>query len=201
MIDYSVRSLDEQHAAFMRHKFLAMPIAGAIAWAGIGIAGAVLPLGPAAWAVFIGTGMIFSLGIVVAKFTGEDLLGRESKGNFFDKLFLHTVAMALLVYGIAIPFFLVQPTSLPMTVGILSGLMWVPFSALINHWVGIFHGVARTVLLVFAHFAFPEQRFVVIPGIIVTLYLVTIVALQRRYVAMSAAPVEVVGDEGSGHET
>jgi hypothetical protein len=140
MIDYSVRSLDEQHAAFIRHKFLAMPIAGTIAWAGIGIAGAVLPLEPAAWAVFIGTGMIFSLGIVVAKFTGEDLLGRESRGNYFDTLFFHTVAMALLVYGIAIPFFLVEPISLPMAVGILSGLMWVPLSALINHWVGLFHG-------------------------------------------------------------
>jgi hypothetical protein len=56
MIDYSTLSLDQQHAAFLRHKFLAMPIAGTIAWTGIGVAGAVLPLGAAAWAVFIGTG-------------------------------------------------------------------------------------------------------------------------------------------------
>ena len=188
MIDYSTLSLDRQHAAFLRHKFLAMPIAGTIAWTAIGIAGAVLPLGAAAWALFIGTGMIFSIGVVVARFTGEDLLGRESKGNFFDKVFFHAVGMAVLVYSIAIPFFLVEPTSLPMSVGILSGLMWIPFSALINHWVGLFHGVARTVLLVIAHYAFPEQRFVIIPAIIVALYLITIVVLHRRYVAMSASP-------------
>ena len=185
MIDYATMPLDQQHAAFLRHKFLAMPIAGTIAWTAIGIAGAVLPLGAAAWALFIGTGMIFSIGVVVARFTGEDLLGRESKGNFFDKVFFHAVAMAVLVYSIAIPFFLVEPTSLPMSVGILSGLMWIPFSALINHWVGLFHGVARTVLLVFAHYAFPEQRFVIIPAIIVAIYLVTIVVLHRRYVTIT----------------
>lgn len=97
--------------------------------------------------------------------------------------------MAILVYAIAIPFFLVQPTSLPMSVGILSGLMWIPFSGLINHWVGLFHGGARTVLLVAAHYAFPDQRFVVIPAIIVALYVVTIVVLHCRYVAISASPV------------
>lgn len=192
MIDYSKLPLDQQHAAFVRHKFLAMPIAGTIAWTGIGMAGALLPLEAAAWALFIGTGMIFSLGVVVARFTGEDLLGRESKGNYFDKLFFHAVAMAVLVYSIAIPFFLVEPTSLPMSVGILSGLMWIPFSALINHWVGLFHGGARTVLLVVAHYAFPDQRFVIIPAIIVGLYLVTIVVLHRRYLAISASPSAVI---------
>jgi hypothetical protein len=192
MIDYSTLPLDRQHADFVRHKFLAMPIAGTIAWAGIGVAGAILPLEAAAWALFIGTGMIFSLGVVVARFTGEDLLGRESKGNYFDKVFFHAVGMAILVYAIAIPFFLVEPTSLPMSVGILSGLMWIPFSALINHWVGLFHGIARTVLLVVAHYAFPDLRFVTIPAIIVAIYLVTIVVLHRRYVAIAASQTRPV---------
>jgi ethanolamine transporter EutH len=197
MIDYATLSLDQQHAAFVRHKFLAMPIAGTIAWTAIGIAGALLPLGAAAWALFIGTGMIFSLGVVVARFTGEDLLGRESKGNYFDNLFFHTIAMAVLVYSIAIPFFLVERTSLPMSVGILSGLMWIPFSSLIGHWVGLFHGIARTVLLVFAHYAFPNQRFVIIPAIIVLIYLSTIVVLHRRYAAVMAAPAPYAVPEGT----
>lgn len=127
-----------------------MPIAGAIAWALIGIAGALLPLFYAVWALFIGTGMIFYLGLAVARFTGEDLLGRTRTGNFFDYLFFLTVGMALLVYAIAIPFFLVEPTSLPLSVGILAGLMWVPLSGIIQHWIGLFHGTARTVLIVAA---------------------------------------------------
>jgi hypothetical protein len=54
-------SLDEHRADFARSPFLAMPIAGAIAWTAIGIAGWLLPTHLAAWALFIGTGMIFSL--------------------------------------------------------------------------------------------------------------------------------------------
>ena len=90
------------------------------------------------------------------------------------------VASALLVYGIAIPFFLTEPTSLPLSVGILTGLMWVPFSGLIGHWIGLAHGVARTVLVVAAWYSFPDARFVVIPFVIVALYLVTILVLARR---------------------
>jgi hypothetical protein len=179
-IDYSQRPLDEQHAAFLRTKFLAMPIAGTIAWIGIGVAGAVLTLEGAVWATFIGTGLIFYLGIVVSKFTGEDLLGKKSKGNFFDRLFLSTIAMAVLVYAIAIPFFMVEPRSVPLSVGILAGLMWVPFSVMIGHWIGYFHAFSRTVLIVLAWFLFPAQRFVIIPAIIVLIYLITLAVLVRR---------------------
>ena len=98
-----------------------MPIAGTIAWAAIGVAGMLLPVHQAAWALFIGTGMIFSIGLVVARFTGEDLLGKNRPGNPFDALFMRTVVMAWLVFAIAIPFFQLEPTSLPLTVGIRLG--------------------------------------------------------------------------------
>ena len=173
-------SLDEHRARFARSPFLAMPIAGSIAWTGIGIAGSLLPTSLAAWALFIGTGTIFSLGLLVARFTGEDLLGRQRPGNPFDALFLRTVIMAWLVFAIAIPFFRTEPTSLPLTVGILAGLMWLPFGWMIQHWVGTFHAVTRTVLCLAAWYAFPDQRFVAIPVVIVAVYLVTIGALVKR---------------------
>lgn len=180
-------SLDAQHAAFLDSRFLAMPVAGAIAWTLIGIAGAFLPLQLAVWALFLGTGMIFYLGLAVARLTGEDLLGRRRKGNYFDQLFLLTVASALLVYAVAIPFFLVEPTSLPLSVGVLTGLMWVPFSGLIRHWIGLFHGVARTALVVAAWYLFPSARFVAVPVVIVAVYLVTILVLARRTTVSAGA--------------
>jgi hypothetical protein len=172
--------LDEQLVQFASGRFLAMPIAGAIAWSLIGVAGALLPLGLAAWALFIGTGFIFALGLGVARLTGEDLLGRTRENNFFDRLFLLTTVQAVLVFAIAIPFFLVEPTSLPLTVGILSGLMWVPFSGMIDHWIGLFHGISRTALVLVAWYLFPGARFVVIPAVIVAVYLATIVVLAGR---------------------
>lgn len=173
-------TLEEHRAYFKSSPFLAMPIAGTIAWAAIGIAGMVLPLKQAAWALFIGTGMIFYLGLIVARFTGEDLLGRKRPGNPFDALFMRTVLMAWLVFAIALPFFRIEPTSLPLSVGILAGLMWLPFGWIVQHWVGSFHAITRTVLCLAAYYMFPQQRFVVIPVVIVGIYLVTIVALVRR---------------------
>ncbi|MGB3619051.1 MAG: hypothetical protein WBA12_13100 [Catalinimonas sp.] len=164
-----------------------MPIAGALVWVGIGIAGAVLPLAGKVWAIWLGTGMIFYVGIGVARLIGEDLFGRTRPSNHFDRIFLLTVVQAVSVYAIAIPFFLVEPTSLPMSVGILTGLMWVPFSGLIRHWVGLFHGLTRTAGVLIAWYLLPDLRFVAIPAVIVATYAATILILHRRYRRMVAA--------------
>lgn len=175
------QTLEQQRHEFCNRSFLAMPIAGTIAWTIIGIAGMTLPLSLSMWVLYIATGSIFGLGILVSKFTGEDLLGKTRPKNVFDNLFMSTVVSAWLVFAIVIPFVMVEPTSLPLTVGILAGLMWIPFSWIIQHWVGYFHGVARTILLVAAYYLFPEQRFVVLPFIIVGIYSITILALLLRY--------------------
>ena len=64
--------------------------------------------------------------------------------------------------------------------GVLTGLMWVPFSGLLRHWIGLAHGVARTVLVLGAWYLFPSDRFVAIPSAIVAVYIVTIVVFVRR---------------------
>jgi hypothetical protein len=180
------RSLEEQRAEFARRRGLAMPLAGMIAWTLIGIAGALLPAILAVWSLFIGTGFIAYLGMMLSRFTGENFLDKSRPKNAFDSLFLHCVAMSLLVYAIAIPFFRVDYTSLPLTVGILAGLMWVPLSWIIQHWVGVFHAVARTLLVTAAWYLAPHHRFVVIPAVIVGLYAVTIVILEQRWRAVGS---------------
>ena len=186
------RSLDEQRREFARGRFLAMPLAGLIAWTLIGIAGAVLPPFPAVLVLFGGTGSIVYLGMFISRFTGEHFLERNKPTNSFDRLFFHTIGMALLVFAIAIPFFQADYTSLPLSVGILTGLMWVPFSWIIEHWIGIFHGVARTLLVTTAWYLAPEWRFVLIPGVIVVVYAVTIVVLETRW---RESPKDVAADD------
>lgn len=179
------RPLDEQRAEYARRRGLAMPLAGLIVWSLIGIAGVFLPPVLAVWSLLIGTGFIAYLGMMLSRFTGENFLDRSKPKNVFDSLFFHCLAMALLVYAIAIPFFRIDYTSLPLTVGILAGLMWVPFSWIIQHWVGIFHAVARTALVTAAWYLAPHRRFVVIPAVIVVMYAVTIVILEQRWRANS----------------
>lgn len=134
MPDTRIRSLEEQRAEFSQRLFLAMPLAGTLAWLLVGVGGV--------------TGSIVYLGMFLSCFTGEHFLDRSRPKNAFDGLFFSTLVMALLVYAIAIPFFLQDYTLLPLTVGVLTGLMWLPLSWIIQHWVGTFHAVARTVPLV-----------------------------------------------------
>lgn len=174
------RTLEEQRIEFANRKFLATPLAGLIAWLVVGIGGMVLPIQSAVYLLFIATGCIAYLGMFISKFTGEDFLDKSKPKNEFDKLFFFTVGQAILVYSIAIPFFMVDYSSLPLTVGILTGLMWLPISWIIKHWVGIFHSITRTVVVVVLWYLLPEHRFVAIPFAIVLIYIVTILILKNR---------------------
>lgn len=179
-MDSQKRTLDEQRIEFKKGKFLATPIAGLIAWTIVGIAGLTLSMQATVWVLFIATGCIAYLGIFISKFTGENFLDKEKPKNEFDKLFFFTVGQAVLVYSIAIPFFMEDYTSLPLTVGILTGLMWLPFSWIINHWIGMFHALTRTVVVLLLWYLLPEHRFVAIPFAIVIIYIITIIVLRNR---------------------
>ena len=174
------RTLEEQRLEFANRIFLATPLSGLIVWSIVGVAGIFLPIEASVWVFFIGTGSIVYLGLFISKFTGENFLDRNKPKNEFDKLFHYTVGQAILVYSIAIPFFLLDYSSLPMTVGILTGTMWLPFSWIIKHWVGIFHTLSRTFMVLVLWYILPEYRFVAIPFAIVLIYIVTLIILKKR---------------------
>ncbi|MEO9264719.1 MAG: hypothetical protein ABI282_11565 [Candidatus Baltobacteraceae bacterium] len=174
-------TLEEQRSAFASRRLTAMPIAGTIAWCVAGVCGALMTPTGAVWGLFFATGSIVYLGIFVSRFTGEDFLDRSKPKNVFDSLFFSAILEAVLVYAIAIPFFLRDYTSLPLSVGILSGLMWAPLSWIIEHWIGFVHAVGRTVLVVAVWYIFPTHRFVVVPIVIVAVYIFTIAVLETRW--------------------
>jgi hypothetical protein len=179
-MNLQLATLEQQREEFLGRKLLAMPLAGLFAWLVIAISGLTLSDSQMVWVTFVSTGSIVYLGMLFSRFTGENFIEKRKQKNAFDTLFLLTVGMSLLVYSIAIPFFMVDHTSLPLTVGILSGLMWMPLSWIINHWVGLFHSIARTVSIVTLWYWLPSDRFVSIPFCIVAIYVVTIIVLMRR---------------------
>lgn len=178
----STISLDQQLAEFRQRRFLAMPLAGILVWFALIFTGLFLSPRAQVLAVFVGTGSIVYLAMFLAKLTGEQLKFKSNKKrNFFDTLFLSAVAMSFLCYALAIPFFLENYRSLPFTVAILTGLMWLPLSVLIQHWVGVFHAVVRTILCTLAWIMYPEHSFVLQPVIVVAMYVVSIAALELRW--------------------
>ena len=174
------RALEEQRIEFSNQKFLATPLAGLVVWTVIGMVGIFFSDFIAVWSIFFGTGSIVYIAMFISKYTGEDFLDKAKPKNEFDTLFFFTVGQALLAYAIAIPFFMIDHSSLPMTVGILTGLMWLPFSWIINHWVGIFHATFRTTIVLLLWYLLPEHRFIAIPFAIVLIYIITIVILKSR---------------------
>lgn len=173
--------LNEEIKRFRSQRFIAMPIAGLVMWLITGILGVVLEPKMAALSIFVTTGVIVYLGMFVSKFTGEHFVGKKKQKNVFDALFMLTVAQALLAYAIAIPFYMHDFTSLPMSVGILTGMMWLPMTWLLGHWIGIAHGVGRTLIVLAIWYLMPDHRFTMIPFAIVAIYLVTIVVLEQRW--------------------
>ncbi len=175
-----METLEQQRREFSKGPFLATPISGLIAWLLVAISGIFFSDRVTVWVLFIATGSIVYLALFISKFTGENFMDRNKPKNVFDGLFFFSVAQAVLVYAIAIPFFLIDYTSLPLSVGILTGTMWLPFSWIIQHWIGIVHAIVRTVSIVILWYVFPDLRFVAIPLVIVVIYVATLVVLNNR---------------------
>lgn len=175
------RTLDEQRREFAQRRGLAMPLAGAVAWTIAGIGGIFLPPVLKVWILFGAIGSIAGLGIFFSRLTGENFLDKQRPKNVFDGLFFRAIGQAWLVFAIAIPFFRADYTSLPLSVGILSGLMWLPFSWIIEHWIGTFHTLTRTALVTAIWYLFPQFRFIAVPAVIVAIYALTIVVLEARW--------------------
>ncbi|MDP2126742.1 MAG: hypothetical protein Q8K97_05135 [Pseudohongiella sp.] len=179
------RSLDVQREEFSRRRLIATPIAGMIAWTIVGIGSLLLQPFALSMLLFAVTGSIAYLGMFISRFTGENFLDKNKPQNTFDTLFFYFVGMAVLVYAIAIPFFRIDYTSLPLTVGILTGIMWLPISWIIQHWIGWVHAIVRTVAIVLVWYLFPEHRFLAVSAVIVILYVFAIAVLESRWRGVS----------------
>ncbi|MBU2912878.1 MULTISPECIES: DUF7010 family protein [Reichenbachiella] len=175
-----MKTLEQHRIEFSNRPFIATPLAGLIIWLFIGLSGIFLSTEATVWILFIGTGSIVYLAMFLSRFTGENFSEQRKKKNPFDQLFLFAVGQSFLVYAIAIPFFRQDISSLPLAVGILTGTMWLPFTWIIQHWVGIFHAVTRTLGLLALWYIFPDDRFVTIPFAIVAIYIVTLIIFRNR---------------------
>ncbi|WP_286234903.1 DUF7010 family protein [Thalassotalea sediminis] len=176
-----MKTLEQYREEFKQKKLITMPLSGAIVWFLLGVLSFYLPSEQMVLPLYIGTGSIFYLALFLSKFTGEKLLAKSTDMNPFDKLFLYTVAMSLCGFSIAIPFGLENYSSLPLSIGIISGLMWLPITWIIGHNVGVLHTLLRTILIVIAWFMWPEIRFTTIPFIIVFVYGISITQLYLRH--------------------
>lgn len=180
-VQSSPLSLEEQREDFKNNRFIAMPLAGTIVWALLGISAPFVSELTITWMLYIGTGAIFYLGAGLSYLTGERFFAKSVAKNSFDRLFFVGMIMSLMVFAIALPVAAIDHTTVPLSIGILAGLMWMPLSWAIEHWVGYFHTIARTFGIVVAWYLFPEARVEAISAVIVAVYIVSLITLERRF--------------------
>ena len=180
-VQSSLLSLEEQREDFKKNRFIAMPLAGTIVWALLGISAPFVSELTITWMLYIGTGAIFYLGAGLSYLTGERFFAKSVAKNSFDRLFFVGMIMSLMVFAIALPVAAIDHTTVPLSIGILAGLMWMPLSWAIEHWIGYFHTLTRTFGIVAAWYLFPDARVEAISAVIVAVYIVSLITLERRF--------------------
>ncbi|AMJ99472.1 hypothetical protein AVL55_15695 [Alteromonas macleodii] len=173
--------LEQQREDFKKIRFIAMPLAGTVVWALLGISAPFVSELTITWLLYIGTGAIFYLGAGLSYLTGERFFAKKAAKNSFDRLFFVGMIMSLMVFAIALPVAAIDHTTVPLSIGILAGLMWMPLSWAIEHWIGYFHTLTRTFGIVAAWYLFPDARVEAISAVIVAVYIVSLITLERRF--------------------
>ncbi|MBX3309178.1 MAG: hypothetical protein KF739_01935 [Cryobacterium sp.] len=158
-------------------RSVALPMAGAIVWAGVGIAALFVTPRISLFVLIIGTGAIFPLGLLLAAMLREKLFNTT---NPLAKLMGMCVLMVNLLWAVHLTLLYVAPTLIPLTLGIGLGLHWIVFSWIIQHPTGTIHAIARTVLVTAAWWFFPEHQMSAVAAAVVVTYLYSILALRFR---------------------
>ena len=180
-VQHPTLSLEQQREDFKKNRFIAMPLAGTLVWALLGMSAPFVSELTITWMLYIGTGAIFYLGAGLSYLTGERFFAKKAAKNSFDRLFFVGMIMSLLVFAIALPVAAIDHTTVPLSIGILAGLMWMPLSWAIEHWIGYFHTLTRTFGIVAAWYLFPDARVEAISAVIVAVYIVSLITLERRF--------------------
>ncbi len=159
-------------------RSLAMPIAGAIYWAAVAVAGWLLPLRPAILFTLIGSGAIMPLGALIARWRGERLFGNT---NPFARLMGLSTLMVNLLWPVHIVLIVHDAVDVfPLSLGIAVGLHWIVFSWILDHPVGTIHACLRTALATLFWLLFPANRITAVAVAVVIAYLYSIVILATR---------------------
>lgn len=175
-------SLDQQLLEYRQQRALAMPLSGMFIWSVLFVLSFLLPVKDMILTIFIGTGSIVYIAMGISRLTGENMtFKKQAKRNFFESLFLASVAMSFLVFSITIPFMMENHFAQPFALAVQSGLMWIVYGAIAGEKVAIAHAVIRTLCCTLAYFMWPQYSFHIQPLIVVFCYAFTIPVLEQHW--------------------
>jgi hypothetical protein len=174
-------SLASLQQDFRATSTTSMPIAGMIAWGGLGMASLVVsPSVAAIMALFIMVA-ILPIAALVERIRGRNFFAGGS-ANPLTRLFLTSVI------GIAVTVPLVltaanmarEPTLIVLGMAILAGLIWIPYGWAADDPVGLQHAVGRALGCYAAYAVAPDAlRAAAISAVVVLAYLYSLARMRR----------------------
>ena len=177
----------DQLASFVRLKGgFPFPLAGAVYWAALGVAGYSLSMDDWNLAAFVFSGAIFPLAILLSRiFRCDFMKDKTATGDVLGPAF---VSM-LLFYAIAFPAFFYAPELVPLILAVGMSQHW-PIIGWSYGKPGIYsaHAIVRALGAMAIWLWIPDGRFTLIPFWVAAVYLGTVAAIlvAARREAVSA---------------
>lgn len=152
----------------------ALPLAGLIYWAVLAWAGTALSASSWTLVAFVGSGMIFPLGLLLAKPTGSDPMAKSAfSGATFAGLLAVMMCWPLIMASSG-----AEPTLAPLALAIAMSVHW-PVIGWSYGRLGLFtaHSVIRVGGCTAVWMLYPDQRFVNVPLVVVGAYAVSLIGI------------------------
>ncbi len=153
---------------------ISMPMAGAIYWIVLGIAGYSLPLNEWVMLAFFTSGLIFPLGILLARPMNANVL---KKGPIANVTFPALIGM-LGFWPIAMLTYSTNPTLTPLVLAIGMSLHWPVMGWIYGTNIGIIHLIVSAAVVTALWISMPELQLQIIPFAVSIIYLMSIAGFK-----------------------
>jgi hypothetical protein len=163
------------------NRSMSMPLAGLVFWSVMLVLSFVLPYKTALMLMLFGSGCIFPLALLFAKWRNEDFF---MKGHVLGKLMFTGVIMANSLWVLHIILLFVQPKLLPYSLSLALAIHWPLYGWIIQHSLGLQHLFMRALGLFAAFLWLPLNSIAAAAAVTVICYLITLIQMQRRVVAV-----------------
>jgi hypothetical protein len=172
------RSLAELQADFRASSTNAMPIAGLLTWAALGVAAALMSDRTVANLSLYIMAVILPLAFLIKRLRGRNLFAGGDQP--LTKLFL----LGIIMVALTIPIGVIgaqggQPLLVLLTMAILAGVVWIPYAWAADDRSGLLHAVARGIGCYLAYGLVPAPwTGSAICAVVVAAYLYSLAAMR-----------------------
>ncbi|WP_080053751.1 DUF7010 family protein [Spirosoma aerolatum] len=173
-MDFNQEIVNQKRQFLIRaNAGISLPIAGAIYWAALAVAGFYLKPGQWTLMAFCTSGLLFPLGLALQKPFKANLMVK----NPLAGLIPYALFSMMLSWGIIIPASSIDKSLVPLCLAIGMSIHWPIIGWLYDSKACQLHALLRTIVVVACWYTLPGLRFTLLPLLVSVLYVLTVIGL------------------------